>query len=68
MVEWSTNWDLYFNIKKCDVLHSGEKNTDCVYFMSVVKVDYKPNNSQLIKDLVVTFDPTLMFCQYIYMK
>ena len=45
----------YFNTKKCNVLHSGEKNTDCDYFMSVGEVDYKLSNSLLVKDLGVTF-------------
>ena len=35
MLKWSSNWCLYFNTNKCNVLHSGEKNTDCDYFMSI---------------------------------
>ena len=66
MLMWSSNWCLYFNIIKCNVLHSGEKNTDCDYFMSIGEVDYKINNSQLIKDLGVTFDPKLNFGHHIY--
>ena len=33
--KWSSNLCLYFNTNKCNVLHSGEKNTDCDYFMSI---------------------------------
>ena len=56
MLMWSSNWCLYLNTNKCSVLHSGEKNTDCDYFMSIGEVDYKINNNQLVKDLGVTFD------------
>ena len=66
MVEWSTGWSLYFNTKRCNVLHDGGKNTNCDYLMSVGEVDYKLNNSQLVKDLGVTFDPRLNFDQHIY--
>ena len=55
-----------FNTNKCNVLHSGEKNTDCDYFMSIGEVDYRINNSQLVKDLRVTFDPKFNFCHHIY--
>ena len=55
MLMCSSIWCLYFNANKCSVLHSGEKNTDCDYFMSIGEVDYKINNSQLVKDLGVTF-------------
>ena len=34
--------------------------------MSIGEVDYKINNSQLVKDLGVTFDPKLNFNHYIY--
>ena len=47
-------------------MHSGEKNTDCDYFMSIGEVDYKINNSHLVKDLGVTFDPKLNFYHHIY--
>ena len=66
MLKWSSNWCLYFNTNKCNVLHSGEKNTDCNYFKSICEVDYKINNSQLVKDLGVTFDPKLNFNHHIY--
>ena len=66
MLKWSSKWCLYFNTNKCNVLHSGEKNTDCDYFMSIGEVDYKINNGQLVKDLGVTFDPKLNFNHHIY--
>ena len=66
MLRWSSKWCLYSNTNKCNVLHSGEKNTDCDYFMSIGEVDYKINNSQLVKDVGVTFDPRLNFSHYIY--
>ena len=36
--KWSTDWYVYLNAKKCNVLHSGERNTYCDYFMSVGEV------------------------------
>ena len=66
MLKWSSNLCLYFNTNKRSVLHSGEKNTDCGYFMSIGEVDYNINNSQLFKDIGVTFDPKLNFSQHIY--
>ena len=67
MLKWSSKWCLYLNTNKCNVLHCGEKNTDCDYFMSIVEVDYKMNNSQLEKDLLTfTFDPKLNFNHHIY--
>ena len=56
MLKWSSNWCLYLNTNKCNVLHSREKNTDCHYFMSIDEGDYKLNNSKLVKDLGVTLD------------
>ena len=66
MFKWSSKWCLYFNTNKCNVLHSGKKNTYCDYFTSFGEVDYKINNSQLVKDLGVTFDPKLNLNQHIY--
>ena len=54
---WSSNWCLYFNTNKCNVLNSGEDNINCDYFMSVGEADYKLINSQMEKYLEVTFDP-----------
>ena len=65
MLKWSSNWCVYFNINKCNVFHCGEKNTDCDYFMSIHEVDYKLNNSQLVKDIGITFDTKLNICHYI---
>ena len=45
MLKWSINWCLHLNTNKCNVLHSGEKNTDCDYFMSIGEVDHKINKS-----------------------
>ena len=66
MLMWSRNWCLYLNTNKCSVLHSGEKNTYCDYFMSIGEVYYKINNGQLSKDLGVTFDPKLNIDHHIY--
>ena len=65
MLKWSSNLCLHFNTNKCSVLHSGENNSDCDYFMSIGEVDYKINNSLLVEDLV-TFDPKLNFDHHIY--
>ena len=66
MLMWSSNWCLYLNTNKCNVLHSGEKNTDCDYFMSIGEVDYKINNNLLVKDLGVTFDQKFNLSYHIY--
>ena len=66
MLKWSSNWCLYLNTNKCSALHSGEKNTDCDYFMPIGDVDYKINNGQLAKDKGVTFDPKLNINHHIY--
>ena len=55
MLKWSSNCCLYFNTNKCNVLHRGEKNIDCDYFMSIGEIDHMINNCQLVKDLGVTF-------------
>ena len=47
-------------------MHSGEKNTDCDYFMSIGEVDYKTNNNHLVKDLGVTFDHKWNLNHHIY--
>ena len=66
MLKWSSNLCLYFDTNKCSVLQSGDKNTDCDYFMSIGEIDYKINNGQLVIDLGVTFDPKLNFSHHIY--
>ena len=66
MLKWSSKWCLYITTNKCNALHSGEKNTDCDYFMSIGEVDYKINNSQLLKDQGVTFGSKLNFNHHIY--
>ena len=55
---------VFFNTNKCNVLHSGENNTNCDYFMYIG--DHKLINSQLVEDLGVTFDPKLNFNHHIY--
>ena len=40
-------------MNKCSVLHSGEKNINCDYFMSIGEADYKLRNSQIEKDLLI---------------
>ena len=66
MLMWLSNWCRYFNTNNCNILHSGEKNSDCDYFMSIGEVDYKLNNSQLVKDIGVTFGPKLNINHHIY--
>ena len=47
-------------------MHSREKNTDSGYFMCIGVVDYKLNNSQLVKDLGVSFDTKFNLNHNIY--
>ena len=65
-VKWSSNWCLYFNTNECNLLHNGEKNTNCDYFMSIGEVIYKLNSSQLGKGLGVNFDPKLISSRHIH--
>ena len=47
------------------MLHSGEKNINCDYFMFVDEADYKLNNSQLYQSLFVvrinSFSTAILF-------
>ena len=42
-----------FYTNKSNVLHNGEKNSNCDYFISVGEGVYKLRNSQIEKDLRV---------------
>ena len=66
MIKWSSNWCLYLNTNKCNVLNSGENNINCDYFMSIGKTDYKLGNSQFEKDQVVISYLKLNFIHCIY--
>ena len=66
MIKWSTDSCLYLNTKRCNVLHTGEKNTNCDYFMSVGEGYYKLSNTLLAKDIGVTLHPKLNPNQHIY--
>ena len=47
-------------------MHNKEKNTDSEYLMSIGEVNYKLNNSQLLKDLGDTIDNKLNPKHHIY--
>ena len=66
MLRWLSNWYLYLNTDKCNVLHGRGKNTDCDYFICIGEVDHKLVNSQLVKDLAVTLDHKLNLSHHIY--
>ena len=31
LIEWSTNWQMLFNVDKCKVMHFGKKNQEYAY-------------------------------------
>lgn len=61
ILEWSSKWQLPFNISKCKIIHFGKNNPEYEYTMTdnrLEKVDFE-------KDLGVTFDRNLKFSKHI---
>lgn len=59
--EWSSAWNLHFNISKCNVIHYGKTNPNHKYYMKVNGQESEINESEEEKDLGVIFDPLLSF-------
>ncbi|MCP4269647.1 MAG: hypothetical protein GY777_29425, partial [Candidatus Brocadiaceae bacterium] len=59
--EWSTTWQMPFNINKCQVLHIGKNNNKFEYNMSNNKLKTTTN----VKDLGVTVSHNLKFSQQV---
>ena len=59
--EWSTRWQLKFNINKCKVMHFGSKNQNSTYF-----INQKPLEAvEVERDLGVMVDNKLTFSSHI---
>lgn len=63
--EWSNKWKLFFNVSKCKVLHTGKKNPNSSYVMTVNDDVEKIKECEEEKDLGVTFDCDLSFDPHI---
>ena len=63
--EWSNIWNLYFNVKKCKVVHYGKQNPQHEYFMKFNSNIDKIEESDHEKDLGITFDSALSFDAHI---
>jgi len=61
LLDWSQQWQLTFNSKKCKVLHAGRKNCKHDYYMNGNKLE----ETTAEKDLGVIVDPDLSFNTHI---
>ena len=62
---WSDEWNLYFNVAKCKVMHIGKNNAHFEYTMIMNEERQKINVCDEEKDLGVTFDKNLSFDPHI---
>ena len=60
IAEWSSNWQMPFNVGKCQVLHVGNSNNRYEYEMNGRKI----NTSNSVKDLGITLSRDLKFSQH----
>ena len=61
--QWSTTWQLPFNVDKCKVLHFGQKNLSRQYTMYSLGKD-KPITAVEEKDLGILFDKKMRFSNH----
>jgi len=61
--QWSDEWQLKFNSKKCKVLHLGHDNNKATYSMKNDGVEVPLEHSNKEKDLGVWTDDKLKFCR-----
>jgi hypothetical protein len=59
--DWTNQWNLYFNVLKCKVLHIGKKNEEVKYKMFVENDILEIEITDEEKDLGVIFDKNLTF-------
>lgn len=59
--KWSDDWNLYFNVSKCKVMHIGRNNPKSDYTMKLEKDVQKITSCNEEKDLGVVFDNLLNF-------
>ena len=63
--EWTNQWNLYFNVDKCRVLHIGKNNKNSNYTLKVNDEDKLITVTREEKDLGVMFDEALSFDPHI---
>ena len=63
--EWTSVWDLHFNIKKCKVLYAGPKNPKHQYNMKLKNGVQVVTECAEEKDLGVWFDSSMSFDNHI---
>ena len=61
MQKWTEEWNLYFNVNKCKVMHIGKKNPRQEYYMKIENEKQKLETCTEEKDLGITFDENLRF-------
>ena len=62
---WTEEWNLYFNVEKCKVMHLGRNNPGVKYTMKMGNDDFDITVCKEEKDLGVTFDTKLSFDPHI---
>ena len=63
--KWTEDWNLYFNVSKCKVMHIGKDNPQNDYFMKIDQDQQKISTCTEEKDLGVVFDNNLTFDTHI---
>ena len=65
LLDWSTTWELPFNINKCVVLHLGPNNICNPYSFNIGESDHLLHQSTAERDLGITIDNRLDFSHHI---
>ncbi len=65
LMEWSSNWQLGFNISKCKVMHLGNDNQHFSYYMGSEPPLYELESTLVEKDLGVHVDNELNFDHHV---
>lgn len=63
-LEWSTKWQLSFNLDKCKVMHYGRNNIEYEYLIARERQE-KMQTTSKEKDLGITFTGDLKFMEHI---
>jgi hypothetical protein len=63
--KWTHEWNLYFNVDKCKVMHMGRNNPCVSYTMKLGDSNIDLKKCEEEKDLGVTFDRNLSFDPHI---
>ena len=65
MQRWTEQWNLYFNVAKCKVMHIGKNNPKQKYYMKIENEQQVLDTCEEEKDLGITFDSNLNFENHI---